>query len=189
MQFTLIRHAKSKVDSEVPITLWGLTPDGVEQADMLAKENVIQKLEVIYASSQTKAIETMLYLAKPNYLPMRIHAGLAEISSFTDKFYKGQQYEDNIKDFYTGTITRLDSGESVEEALTRFEAALDSIARENSDKQHVGIVTHGYVLSFLTARYTNASALHWHHAIAMPDVATFDWSSKSFVKLWSGEYL
>lgn len=187
MLFTLIRHAKSKVDPEVPITLWGLILDGIESADRLAQQEGIKNLDVIYSSYQTKAIETMLHLAQPNCLPMRAHEGLAEISSFTKKFYGGQQYEDNIRDFYADSLARTEDGATIEEALTRFKAALDAIANSNSDKQNVGIVTHGYVLSFFTARYTNTSALDWHHTIAMPDVAVFDWSSKSFVRLWSGK--
>jgi broad specificity phosphatase PhoE len=68
MNITFIRHSKTKIEPEKPIVLRGLADEGIEKAQALSKDQAIKQLDVVYSSLQTKAIETMLYLAKPNAL-------------------------------------------------------------------------------------------------------------------------
>lgn len=139
----------------------------------------------MYASLQTKAIETMVYLAKPNQIPMRTHKNLTEITSFTNKFYTGDIYTQQIEQYYNGEIDRIAEGETIEESLNRFTAALEEIiATEEDSTTTIGIVTHGYMLSFFTGRYSDLSPFDLHHSIQQPDVAEFDWESKTFTRLW-----
>ncbi|QQR53043.1 histidine phosphatase family protein [bacterium] len=86
MKFDFIRHSKTKVESDKPIALWGLADEGILKAQVLSNDEAIKRLDIVCSSLQTKAIETMLYLAKPNTLPMRTHPDLAEITSFSNKF-------------------------------------------------------------------------------------------------------
>ncbi|MDN5274683.1 MAG: histidine phosphatase family protein [Candidatus Saccharibacteria bacterium] len=185
MKITFIRHSKTAVKPEVPITLWGLSDAGIEKAHELGKQEAIQGLNVIYSSLQTKAIETMLYLAKPNIIPMRTHKDLTEITSFTNKFITGDEYLQQIEQYYARTLERIAGGETVEEALARFEAALEAIVNSEPEATNIGIVTHGYILSFFTGKYSNLVPFDLHHSIQQPDVAEFDWESKTFTRLWS----
>ncbi len=189
MQFTLIQHAKTKIDPQTSILLWGLDQDGLNKADILAGSEAIKQLEIIYSSDQTKAIETMLYLAKPNTLPMRVHKDLTEITSFTSKFYTDlEEYEHNLANYYAGKIDRLNDGETITEALSRFESALETIASSHNEAVNIGIVTHGHLMSFFTDKYSELSALDLHHSIGLPDVAVFDWKTKKFKQLWGSKY-
>jgi hypothetical protein len=49
---------------------------------------------------------------------------------------------------------------------------------------NIGIVSHGNMLSYFTAQYTDVTPYALHDKIHMPDVAVFDWETKQFVKLW-----
>lgn len=184
MKITFIRHSKTAVNPDVPIPLWGLSDDGIDRAQELAASAVIKDIDILYASLQTKAIETMLYLAKPNVIPMRIHRDLAEITSFTNKFYTGEEYTRQIEQYYSGEIDRIAGGETIEEALMRFTAALEEIVAAEKSAKNIGIVTHGYILSFFTGKYTELSPFELHHSIQQPDIAEFDWDTKVFTKLW-----
>ena len=186
MKITFIRHSKTAIKPEVPITLWGLSDKGIDKARELSAQDMIQQLDVVYSSLQTKAIETMLYLAKLNAIPMRTHEGLTEITSFTNEFDPNEErYLRQVEQYYGGQLDRIAGGETIDEALGRFMAALESIAGQEREAEHIGIVTHGYILSFLTAKYSELSPFDLHHSIQQPDVAEFDWESKSFTKLWN----
>lgn len=184
MKIVFIRHSKTAVNAEIPILLWGLSDVGIDKAQELATTKVIQDIDVIYSSCQTKAIETMLYLAKPNQIPMRTHRGLTEITSFTNKFYTGDLYTQQIKQYYNGEIERIAGGETIDEALNRFMAALEMIVTQEASNKTIGIVTHGYILSFFTGKYSGLNPFDLHHSIQQPDVAEFDWESKTFTKPW-----
>ena len=184
MKFAFIRHSKTKVESDKPIALWGLADEGIMKAQVLSNDEAIKRLDIVYSSLQTKAIETMLYLAKPNTLPMRTHPDLAEITSFSNKFYIGEEYTSQIERYYERKLDRIAGGETIEEALGRFVAALEAIISQETQAKNIGIVTHGYILSFFTGRYSDLDPYELHKTIQQPDVAEFDWESKSFTKLW-----
>jgi len=185
MKITFIRHSKTAVKPEVPIPLWGLSEIGISKANELSEQDTIRQLDVIYSSLQTKAIETMLLLAKPNLIPMKTHEGLAEVSSFTNGFEANEDiYMKQVEQYYSHEIDRIDGGETINEALTRFMNALESIVTNESVTANIGIVTHGYILSFFTGKYSDVLPLTLHHSIQQPDIAEFDWESKSFTRLW-----
>jgi broad specificity phosphatase PhoE len=71
MNFILIRHSKTDRNPQAPITCWGLADEGVQLANELSQKDVIKNLDVVYASFQTKALETAVLLAKPNATPIK----------------------------------------------------------------------------------------------------------------------
>jgi broad specificity phosphatase PhoE len=184
MKITFIRHGKTLVEPEKPIVLWGLSEQGILGVQSLAGSAAVKGIDVLYASLQTKAIETMLHLAKSNAIPMRTHNGLAEVSSFTGPFTTGADYENSIKDYYAGRIGRIAGGETISEATGRFTAAIDEIVAANPDAGNIGIVTHGYILSFATAEYCGKEPIELHHTIGKPDIAVVDWETKQLLQPW-----
>jgi broad specificity phosphatase PhoE len=186
MKITFVRHSKTAIKPEIPITLWGLSSVGIDKARELAKQTAIKQLDVLYSSLQTKAIETMVYLAKPNVIPMRTHRDLTEITSFTNEFDANEErYTSQVEQYYGGQLDRIANGETIDEALDRFIAALESIVDQEHEAKNIGIVTHGYILSFFTGKYSDLSPFDLHHSMQQPDIAEFDWESKSFTKLWA----
>jgi broad specificity phosphatase PhoE len=184
LEFVLVRHALTRVEEDFPITTWGLTRDGIAASEDLAAMRVIRDADVVYSSSQTKAIETMMHLAKPNHIPMRVSEGITEITSFTLKFFREPEYSANYDGFFGGRLERIAGGESSSEALRRFEQALDTIALTECGARKVCIVSHGAILSFFTAKHTGWGVNDIQQRIAMPDIAVFDWHSKSFKLCW-----
>ena len=187
MNFVLIRHSKTRATPDIPITLWNLTEEGTQKAKILATNLIIKDLDIIYSSLQTKALETALILAKPNKIPIKTNTDLTEITSFTREFL-GDSYKQAVSDFYSGKISRIAHGETISEALSRFEDALNEIAESESTNENIGIVSHGNILSFFSERYSDKPAIFYHDNIQMPDFAVFDWKNKSFTKEW-GEVL
>lgn len=181
MRFVFIRHSKTDRNPEVPITCWGLTHEGIGLAEHLSHENVIEELDAIYTSFQTKAMETALLLAKPNAIPIKADDRLTEVTSFTN-FYEEDfdVYTKNVHDYYSGDIARIRNGETKDEALLRFNAALASIAETEKIDATIGIVSHGNILTLFTSQYAKVDCFKLHTEIKQPDVAVFNWDKKRF---------
>ncbi len=187
MHIVLIRHSKTLIEPQKPIVRWGLSDEGIEKVKILSEKKIIKDINVLYASLQTKALETAVYIAKPNGIPIKTDNDFTEITSFTNKFItKEEGYEQGVHDFYHGTIERVADGETSKEALKRFNTALERAVAEESinSVNSLGIVTHGNILSFFTAQYADVAPFALHYKIKMPDVALLDWESKKFISLW-----
>lgn len=184
MKLTLIRHSKTKPTNDIPIPLWGITHEGIELCEKLSETQAIKDVDVMYASLETKAIETEVLLSKNNSIQIRTEEDLEEVTSFTKKFYTGDEFAKNVDNFYGKKVERIGEGESVIEALTRFNNAIDDIIRKEGNAKNIGIVSHGGILSLFSEQFYNLSALEMQSMIKMPDVAILDWDKKVFLKFW-----
>ena len=178
MKLVFIRHSASLVNPDIPIDSWGLSEEGIVLAQKLHENSNVQKIQIVYASLQPKAIETAIYATKNKGIYIRTDVRLTEITSFTRNFQPLAELEANTQKFYKGEIDRLYDGESKEEALQRFNQAIHEIVAKEYDKDYVGIVSHGAVLSFFFSQYNRKNPLTLLHEIKQPDVAVIDWETK-----------
>jgi broad specificity phosphatase PhoE len=93
VNIVFIRHSKSLVNPDIPIPTWGLSEEGVTLAKKLNELIQIRTLDVIYASLQTKAIETAVHVTKNTGIPIKVDNRLTETTSFTNKFVNLEQLE------------------------------------------------------------------------------------------------
>lgn len=187
MKLVLIRHSNSKVDSGKYNPLWVLSEKGIENAKKLAEHSLVQNIDVIYTSNQLKALHTGIIVASKLGVFVKQRDDLTELTSLTNDWK--EDYDGFIHDIYEGKIERHGDGESLQEATVRFNQALEEIVQLETCVNTIGIVAHGNVLSLFSAQYEDRSALEIHDTIAMPDVAVFDWESKTFaVQFGNYEY-
>jgi broad specificity phosphatase PhoE len=186
MQLILVRHAQTIIDPEVMSTEWQLSDEGRSSAKMLASNPMLDDLDAIYSSSQAKAIETADILAGRHGLTNQTAQGLAELSSVTRGFI--DDYANTIRKLYQGEIERINNGETLEEALHRFNLAIETIVSQEKNAEKIAIVSHANVLSLFSAQYCNKDAINLHNTIAMPDIALLEWNSEdsAFRQFWSG---
>ena len=185
MKIVLIRHSKTDRNPLVPILQWGLSEDGIEYAKKLSEKDIIKKLNVVYASFQTKALETAVLIAKPNATPIKADDNLTEVTSFTGPFEKDfDKYTQNVHDYYHGMIERISNGETKEEAIHRFNLALENIAEKEAGKEFVGVISHGNILTLFSSQYRDVDCFKLHTQIKQPDIAIFDWDEKKFISFF-----
>lgn len=182
MKITFIRHSKTLQEPEVYNPLWQLNEVGTERAIELSKTKEIKDLDLIYSSGQTKAIQTMLYLAKDNHLKMHVDDDFTEITSITNKYI--EDFETALYELHTGVVERINDGETSIEARDRFNNALDRLVLNHPDANNIGIVSHGNILSVFSSQYIDKSSYEIHKTLKMPDVAIFDYDKKSFIKFF-----
>ncbi len=75
-------------------------------------------------------------------------------------------------------------GETLQEALDRFNSAIESIVKENKDKKRIGIVSHGHILTLFSSQFKELDLYSTHLQIKQPDIALFDWNKKRFINFF-----
>lgn len=185
MKIVLVRHSKTIIEPEINSMLWALSDDGRQAAERLAQDPIFEGTEVIYSSQQVKAVDTANIIGATLQVPVLQEAGLAELSSVTSGFI--EDYAGTIHRLYAGEITNINGGETLNEALERFNRAVGSIAAKHADSSKIAIVSHANVLSLFTSQYSDKKAIDLHNTIAMPDVAVLNWdeANSTFDRMWS----
>ena len=182
MKIIFIRHSKTDRNPEIPITCWGLSAEGIKLAQKLSENSVIKNISVIYSSFQTKALETAVLLAKPNALPIKADDRLTEVTSFTGPFEPDfDKYSKNVHDYYQGDLERISGGETKDEALKRFNLAIESISQVEYQNDSIAVISHGNILTLFSAQYKNVNCYELHTQIKQPDIAIFDFAEKKFI--------
>lgn len=182
MQILLIRHSETVLSKTIPNAQWILSTKGINFAEKMAMNPELQKCSKIYASFQTKALETALILAKPNRIALAAYEDLTETSSVTNGFF--ENFETEMHNWHEKSDYRINAGETKSEALTRFSKAIARIISENKDDARVAVVSHGNVLSCFSEIYLHEKSFELHSRMKMPDMALFDTTSKKFISHW-----
>lgn len=180
MNLILIRHSKSLVNPNIPIPTWGLSEEGVELAKKLNRIPQIQTLDMVYSSLQPKALETAILATKNTGIPIKTDDRLTESTSFTNKFVTPEELEQNTKKYYSDKHLSFNNGETSDEALKRFMAAISDITKEETDKKNVGIVSHGNILTTFASQFVDRDVHELHESIRYPGIAVLDWGTKRF---------
>lgn len=158
MRLLLIRHGQTPsnilgaLDTAVPGP--GLTELGIEQAAAVPEALSEERIDAIYASTQTRAQLTAAPLAESRSLSVSIRDGLREISA-GDLEMKTDW--NSIVEYHSISFSwidgdrdkRIPGGENGVEVLARF----DAVVREAADAGHdaVAFVAHGQVIRVWTA--------------------------------------
>lgn len=142
----LIRHATNDFvkTGRLPGRTHGihLNEEGRAQAEALSKALAGRKLDAVYASHLERAIETALYVARPQGLPVHIRPALADIDNgdFTGRVIKELGEDEKTKDLWktvveTPSQAKFPNGEGMLEMQQRFVAALDAILEAHPDEK------------------------------------------------------
>lgn len=181
MNLVFIRHSKSLVNPNIPITTWGLSEEGILLAKKLGGIVQIRELDVIYSSLQTKALETAILVTKNAGIPIKTDNRLTESTSFTNRFVSLEGLQQNTKKYYSDKNLSINNGETLEESLKRFMEALDDIIKTETDKNNIGIVSHGNILAAFSSQYIHQDPYQLVEKMRQPDLAVLDWGTKQFV--------
>ena len=155
VEIILIRHG---------VTLWNvqariqgisdieLAPEGLKQAELLAKNFPFDKVDAVYSSDLSRAKNTAKFVADKFNLPVQTTAGLREVDfgiwegkSFSDL---EKNDADTLKIFHTKPDElRLEGGETFQQAQTRAMNAINEIVRrhESNGESRVVAVAHGSI--------------------------------------------
>ncbi|GAB2893626.1 histidine phosphatase family protein [Streptomyces mayteni] len=163
MRLLLIRHGqtpsnlKHLLDTAEPGP--ALTPLGQQQAAALPETLAAERIGALYASTLVRTQLTAAPLAASTGLPVVVRDGIRELSA-GDLEMRGddesiEAYENTAFAWSAGnTALRMPGGESGVEALGRFDAVVDEVAR--SGVETAALVSHGAAIRmWVAARAAN----------------------------------
>ncbi len=158
MRLLLIRHGQTasnvenRLDSAVPGP--GLTVLGEEQAAAVPHHLAPERIDVLYASTQTRAQLTAAPLARHRGLPVTIRAGLREIYAGE---LEGRTDTEAVTAYVRTTLAwaagdvslRMPGGEDGVEVLGRFDTVVTEVAASGATV--AVLVSHGAMIRTWTA--------------------------------------
>jgi 2,3-bisphosphoglycerate-dependent phosphoglycerate mutase len=140
----LVRHAESAPDFSLPEADWPLSACGREQADRLAEELRIERIDRICSSPYLRALDTVRPLSRELGVPIEVYDDLRE-----RKLAPGRlpNVLEMIERSWSDFDFALPGCESARQAQARAVAAIDALAGEV-----VLVSSHGQLISL----YLNA---------------------------------
>ena len=165
----LVRHARPRIDPDIPPSKWELCPDGRVAAAALAGKLAAFGPACVVSSTERKAEETARILAEALKVPLEFDAGLGEHKRPSASFGTEQEFQTRIAEIFAHPHVPAPGGESIEEACERLAAAL---ARHTA--RPLVAVTHGTVLSLYVARLLDLDAHDLWRNLHTPDAFVFD---------------
>ena len=154
----LVRHA---AHVELGRTLSGrrrdvaLSPEGLEQAQIVADLLGTEPIAAIYSSPRERAYYTAREIAEPHELKVTVEDGLDEIDfgDWTGLGFDALEGDPEWQRWNEARGTaRAPGGETMAEANARAAAALERLAQEH-DSQTIVAVSHCDIIRGLIARY------------------------------------
>jgi broad specificity phosphatase PhoE len=165
----LVRHARPRIDPDIPPSKWELCPDGRIATAALAGKLAAFNPACVVSSTERKAEETAHILAEELKVPLEFDAGLGEHKRPSASFGTEEEFQARIAEIFAHPKVPAPGGESAEQACERLAAAL---ARHTA--RPLVAVTHGTVLSLYIAHLLDLDAHDLWRALHTPDAFVFD---------------
>ena len=162
----LVRHAKPRIDENVPSAQWKLAPDGAVAAARLAEHLLKFRFSQIASSPEPKAVGTAEAIASCLGLATEIDEGFAEHSRKNIGFMPREQIEAGIAALFANPARLVFGDETADACFERFEAALArQVAKGTGD---VLAATHGTILSIYVSRTLHIEPMPFWRGLGLP---------------------
>ncbi len=149
--FIFLRHAETKVDSNIKISQWILTKKGKKDALKLSQLSVFKDINIIITSDKEKAYQTATPLAEKLKKEIIRDGNLNEIMRDHGKFLKKDEYSKIMKLCMEYRDQSFNNWETANKALERFSKRIQEIDLKYYKKK-ISIVTHGGVINLYFAK-------------------------------------
>lgn len=149
--FYFLRHAETKVDKNTPISKWILSEKGKEQARQLAEGGSFDDVDIVCSSAEQKAYQTAKLIAEKLGKAVTRLAEINELDRDAREFLGPDDYEEKVEYCLKHPSESVNSWETVEHALERFEKKIDELDRQYENKK-ILVVGHGFTINLYFAK-------------------------------------
>jgi broad specificity phosphatase PhoE len=178
----LIKHAKPLVDPTKSSELWKLSAEGQKQCDVLAEQIRVHSPGIIVSSIEPKAVETAQILAERLGVACESVDDLGEHDRSNVPHMRSGEFISNIELLFRRPDEQVLGHESAEEALARFDYAVDTAIKAHPDA-NVAIVSHGTVIALFIEKYSDRDGFLTWREMGLPSFAVFEISGKKLVEV------
>ena len=150
-----ITHPEVEIDPDIEIAKWPLSEVGLARMRNLLKVDWVNSIEVIYSSTEQKAIDGTKVLAEHLELPFEKVEELGENDRSSTGFLERDEFEETADRFFAEPLESIRGWERAVDAQRRIVLAVEKIVETNVDK-NIAIISHGAVGALLMAHLKGA---------------------------------
>ena len=149
-ELIFIRHAKTKIDKDVPIEDWVLAEEGQGKTKELANSGEFDDADLLICSKEDKSFLTIEPIAKKLHKEIIRVEDLGEVKRPNSEILSSEEYK-KMKVKMFGDLNFTDKGwETANHALRRFKEAVERINNKYENKKII-ICSHGTVMTLYFA--------------------------------------
>jgi len=178
LSLILVRHAAPKIESDVAPSEWALSEAGRAAAQSLGERLSKLGSRAIVASPEAKARMTAELIALSLGSEVNLDAGFVEHRRPGLGFLPPKEFESAIRLAFARPDERVFGGESANEALARFESAI-----ERHKARPLIVVTHGTILSLFIGRHSRMEPFSLWTSLKLPEAFLLDEENRSFERM------
>jgi broad specificity phosphatase PhoE len=178
----LIKHAKPLVDPTKSSELWKLSDEGRDQARLLVQQLSSYQPSLIVFSDEPKASETAAIVGTELNIPTEPHKDLHEHDRHNVPHMRSGEFISHVELFFRKPHELVLGHETAQQALDRFEDAIDDILKKHPDS-NVAVVSHGTVIALFIEKHSNHNGFQVWREMSLPSFAVFDLPGKRLGEL------
>jgi broad specificity phosphatase PhoE len=144
----VVTHPEIIVDPAVPVPRWSLSDRGIARMRAFARRPSLSGLGAVWSSDETKAIEAAGLLAAAHGLPVRVHAGLAEIDRSATGYLPHDEHFAVADEAFAHPGRSIRGWERISDAQARMLRATEEILAGHN-QGNLALVCHGGVATLL----------------------------------------
>ena len=167
----LIRHSAPEVAPSRPASEWSLSAEGVSRCETLAPELERFLPAVMFASPETKAMETAEHIGLHLGIGFTVRDRLCEHRR-PSVFLPQSEFQENIRKFFAAPDSVVYGSESSNDVARRIEAEIRG-ALANHPGVNILMVSHGTAMTSFTSRHTDADAYSLWQSLGLPAYIAF----------------
>ncbi len=149
--FYFLRHGKTNVNKELPISQWVLSDVGEGQANQLAQEGVFDEVEIVFSSTEGKAYQTARPIADRLEKEVIQLEEISELNRDKGGFMEAEAYEQAVEYCLLNPKQSVNSWETAESALRRFSQKIEELDSQYENEK-ILVVGHGYTINMYFAK-------------------------------------
>jgi broad specificity phosphatase PhoE len=179
-----LTHTQIDRDPDVPIPTWRLSSVGRSRLTAMSWCEVLKNTQVIYASAQTRALETAGAVASSLLAPVYVRAEMREADRGSAGYVADASFGDIMRQFFDDPTTSVSGWESAAAAQQRIVSATEAAL---SQHQHgdLLLVGHGTVGALLYCHFAGLAISGEHRQSDQGgNVFAVDIDANSLVHAW-----
>jgi broad specificity phosphatase PhoE len=169
----LVKHAAPEKLPDVPSHEWPLSAEGRRKSRLLADRLAGHAPAVVVSSVEPKAAETGRVVADALAVPFRTAPGLEEHDRADVPLMATREFISYMELVFRKPDELVLGGETADQALTRFAAAVDTALAAEADRD-VAVVTHGTVLALYAGRKAGLDPFQLWRRLGLPSFMVFE---------------
>lgn len=170
----LVKHSHVTIDTQLTASNWQLSDIGRQRCVLLADRLAAYAPRRLITSQEPKAAATGQLVATHLGLPCASAPDLHEHDRRGVPFYGPDEWHAIMQRFFAQPHVLVFGHETANQALARFEAAVQHVLARYADDPLV-IVTHGTVLALFVAQHTGVDGYRLWRQLDLPSFVVFDW--------------